>query len=219
MRLRLITEYSVRKILVKPRLGKRRCNGICPPSNPRIMCDPERGRCPLCPRAEVFPMPEPMPRPTRFLLLFACLGALRLERFFDILSSLNAGPALPARLAYVLVLFDDPHQMGHSLDHATDGNRVLTLDHLLEPGETQPLHHSLVLLRSANRGPVILQAQHRLGLIRSVCHQYSSCACLPRAAATSLRSLSCTKASKVALTTLCGFADPMLLVRMVFTTT
>src|ERR1700729_4439855 len=91
MRLRLITEYSVRKILVKPRLGKRRCNGIWPPSNPRIMCDPERERFPLCPRAEVFPMPEPIPRPTRFLLLFACFGALKLERFFAILSSLNAG--------------------------------------------------------------------------------------------------------------------------------
>jgi len=36
-------------------------------------------------------MPEPIPRPTRFLLLFACLGALKLERFFAIISSLNAG--------------------------------------------------------------------------------------------------------------------------------
>ncbi len=36
-------------------------------------------------------MPEPIPRPTRFLPVFACLGARKLERFFAITSSLNAG--------------------------------------------------------------------------------------------------------------------------------
>jgi hypothetical protein len=30
-------------------------------------------------------MPEPMPRPTRFLLLFAFFGALRFDRFVGIL--------------------------------------------------------------------------------------------------------------------------------------
>src|SRR5271155_6084437 len=84
MRPRLMTEYSVRKMLVKPRLGRRRWRGICPPSKPRIMWEPERERCPLWPRVEVLPMPEPIPRPTRFLLLLACLGARRLERFFAI---------------------------------------------------------------------------------------------------------------------------------------
>src|SRR5947208_10662076 len=77
------TEYSVRKMLVKPRLGRRRCKGICPPSKPRIMRDPERERCPLCPRVEVLPMPEPIPRPTRFLLEFAFLGARKFERFMS----------------------------------------------------------------------------------------------------------------------------------------
>src|ERR1700761_6948208 len=91
MRPRLMTEYSVRKILVKPRLGRRRCSGIWPPSKPRIMREPDRERWPLWPRLEVLPMPEPIPRPTRFLPVFACLGARRLERFFAILSSLNAG--------------------------------------------------------------------------------------------------------------------------------
>src|SRR5580700_1280523 len=112
MRLRLTTEYSVRKILVKPRLGRRRCNGICPPSKPRIMWEPERERCPLCPRVEVLPIPEPIPRPTRFLPVFACLGARKLERFFGITSSLNASLVLasPTRL---FTLFYDPHQMRH----------------------------------------------------------------------------------------------------------
>src|SRR5271155_5401511 len=100
MRLRLTTEYSVRKMLVKPRLGRRRCSGICPPSKPRIMWEPERDRCPLCPRVEVLPMPEPIPRPTRFLLLFAFFGALTFDRFVGISSSLNAGRLLiqPTRL-------------------------------------------------------------------------------------------------------------------------
>src|SRR4051794_13503522 len=82
------TEYSVRKILVKPRLGRRRCKGICPPSKPRIMREPERERCPLCPRPEVLPIPLPIPRPTRFLFEFAFLGARMFERFIVFLNSL-----------------------------------------------------------------------------------------------------------------------------------
>src|SRR5207248_11438346 len=81
------TEYSVRKMLVKPRLGRRRCKGICPPSKPRIMREPERERCPLCPRPEVLPIPLPMPRPTRFLFEFAFLGARIFERFIVFLDS------------------------------------------------------------------------------------------------------------------------------------
>src|ERR1700722_9584255 len=135
MRLRLMTEYSVRKMLVKPRLGKRRCSGIWPPSKPRIMWEPERDRCPLWPRLEVLPMPEPIPRPTRFLLLFAALGARKLERFFDI---------------YVLALLYDPDQMRHGLHHAADRRRILTLHHLIQPGEAQTFDHPLVLLRSGN---------------------------------------------------------------------
>src|ERR1700761_6510668 len=100
MRLRLTTEYSVRKTLVKPRLGRRRWSGIWPPSKPRIMCEPERERCPLWPRVDVLPIPDPIPRPTRFLPLFAFLGARKFERFFDILSSLNAGLVQPTRIVW-----------------------------------------------------------------------------------------------------------------------
>src|ERR1700733_10643805 len=42
--------------------------------------EPEREPWPLWPRVEVLPMPEPIPRPTRFLFSFAFLGARRLER-------------------------------------------------------------------------------------------------------------------------------------------
>src|SRR5271165_1523365 len=109
--------------------------------------------------------------------------------------------------------------MGHGLDHAADRRRVLALHHLIKPGEAQPFDHPFVLLRGGNLGPVILQANHRLRLLRSRCHQYSSCTCLPRAAATSPRSRNCTRASKVALTTLWGLAEPRLLVRMFCTPT
>ena len=56
------------KILLKPRFGRRRCNGIWPPSKP-LMRTPERAVWPLPPRPEVLPLPEPMPRPTRMRFL------------------------------------------------------------------------------------------------------------------------------------------------------
>jgi hypothetical protein len=80
MRSRFTGVYSVRKMLLKPRFGRRRCSGIWPPSKPRIMREPERERWPLWPRPEVLPRPEPMPRPTRFLFEFAALGARNVER-------------------------------------------------------------------------------------------------------------------------------------------
>src|SRR5438477_5935218 len=73
--------YSLRKTLVNPRLGMRRWRGIWPPSKPRIMREPERERCPLCPRVEVLPMPLPMPRPTRLRFSDDFFGALMVDRF------------------------------------------------------------------------------------------------------------------------------------------
>src|SRR6202008_9244 len=99
MRSRLTTLYSVRKMFVNPRLGRRRCSGIWPPSKPRIRLEPEREPCPLCPRVDVLPCPEPIPRPTRLRFLFAFFGALRLERFM--MSSLYAGQASPDRLVFI----------------------------------------------------------------------------------------------------------------------
>src|ERR1700722_4050653 len=53
------------KMLLKPRLGRRRCSGIWPPSKP-LMRTPERAVWPLPPRPPVLPEPEPMPRPMRW---------------------------------------------------------------------------------------------------------------------------------------------------------
>src|SRR6516225_6570575 len=86
-RSRLTIANSLRKMFVKPRFGMRRCSGIWPPSNPRIMREPLRERCPLCPRVDVLPMPEPMPRPTRFLPAFAFFGARILDKFIKALGS------------------------------------------------------------------------------------------------------------------------------------
>src|SRR5271166_4603616 len=80
-RSRFTTSYSVLKILVKPRLGRRRCSGIWPPSKPRMMREPLRDLWPLWPRVEVLPMPEPIPRPTRLRFSVAFRGACRLLRF------------------------------------------------------------------------------------------------------------------------------------------
>src|SRR5579875_69932 len=92
MRSRFTIVYSVRKILVKPRLGRRRCSGIWPPSKPRIRLEPERDPWPLWPRVEVLPMPEPMPRPTRLRGALAFFGARRFDRFLAIvLPRCNAG--------------------------------------------------------------------------------------------------------------------------------
>src|SRR5262249_20358253 len=73
-RSRLTMLNSLRKMFVNPRFGNRRCSGIWPPSNPRIMREPLRERCPLWPRVEVLPMPEPIPRPTRFRFSVAFFG-------------------------------------------------------------------------------------------------------------------------------------------------
>ena len=88
IRSRFTTVYSVRKMLVKPRLGSRRCSGIWPPSKPRIRLEPVREPWPLWPRVEVLPMPDPMPRPTRLRPVLAFLGARKFDRFFAMISSL-----------------------------------------------------------------------------------------------------------------------------------
>src|SRR5690606_21111519 len=56
------------RALLNPRLGSRRCRGVCPPSKPGPLTPPERECCPLVPRPLVLPWPEPVPRPTRLAL-------------------------------------------------------------------------------------------------------------------------------------------------------
>src|SRR6266851_3178901 len=112
---------SLRKILVKPRLGMRRCKGIWPPSKPRIMREPLRERWPLWPRVDVLPMPEPMPRPTRFLFSLALRGARTFERF------INPALVILETIASADVLLHNLQQVRHLLHHAADGRRVLAL--------------------------------------------------------------------------------------------
>src|SRR5215475_15498427 len=78
---RFTIEYSLRNTLVNPRFGMRRCRGIWPPSKPRSMREPLRERCPLWPRVDVLPIPDPMPRPTRFRFSDDFLGARTLDKF------------------------------------------------------------------------------------------------------------------------------------------
>src|SRR5258708_15683706 len=126
---------SLRKMLLKPRLGMRRCSGIWPPSKPRIIREPVRERCPLCPRVEVLPMPDPMPRPTRLRFSVDFFGARIFDKFM-------------ARF----LLLNDLDQMWHLGDHAADCRIVGALNHLIEPGETQPFNHQFLLPRRTNRG-------------------------------------------------------------------
>src|SRR6266481_975310 len=81
-------------MLVNPRLGSRRCNGICPPSKPRIRRDPERDPWPLWPRVDVLPMPLPIPRPMRLRFAVAPFGGLNVERLVGTCFLFLRSPAL-----------------------------------------------------------------------------------------------------------------------------
>src|SRR5579863_5576012 len=101
-RSRLTMLNSLRKMLVKPRFGMRRCSGIWPPSKPRIKRIPVRERWPLCPRVEVLPIPEPMPRPTRLRPVFACFGARKFDRCFAMILLALAPAAMVPRCRLAL---------------------------------------------------------------------------------------------------------------------
>src|SRR3546814_11209573 len=66
----LFTTLKLRaKMLLKPRFGRRRCNGIWPPSQP-LLAPPERAVWPFWPWPADLPLPEALPRqlPLRTLL-------------------------------------------------------------------------------------------------------------------------------------------------------
>src|SRR5208283_5390541 len=164
-RSRLTMLYSLRKMLVKPRLGMRRCSGIWPPSKPRIMREPVRERCPLCPRVEVLPMPDPMPRPTRLRFVVAFFGARMFDKFISKLSAFSSQPSAfsPKRFTpradsrKLMALFHHFDHMRHLGHHAADSLVVRTLDDLIQPGESQPLDHQLLFHRGTNGGTHPLQ--------------------------------------------------------------
>src|SRR3954452_19668640 len=97
-------------MLVKPRFGRRRCSGICPPSKP-LMRTPERAVWPLPPRPEVLPLPEPMPRPTRIRFLRE--------------PGLSASSVSLMVLVLKLLRVDDANEMLDLLDHAANLRGVL----------------------------------------------------------------------------------------------
>src|SRR5271156_3071391 len=107
MRPRLTSLRSRGEGGVKPRLGRRRCSGICPPSKP-LMRTPERAVWPLPPRPACLPLPEPMPRPTRIRAFVA--------------PSLSLMPL--SFMARSLLPVDDADEVRDLGDHAANGGRV-----------------------------------------------------------------------------------------------
>src|SRR5271154_6207259 len=107
---------------VKPRLGRRRCSGIWPPSKP-LMRTPERAVWPLPPRPACLPLPEPMPRPIRMRFLVAPSLSLMVLSF----------------TARSSLTFDDAHEMRDLLDHASVGGGVRDAGLAANLVEAEPL--------------------------------------------------------------------------------
>src|SRR4051794_11388176 len=97
--------------------------------------------------------------------------------------------------------------MRNGLHHSPGGFGIDPLDYLVQPREPQAFDDELMLHRRVVFGAVILDAN-----LLDFGHDQSSSTCLPRMVATSALSRSCTRASNVALITLCGLAVPRLLV-------
>src|SRR5450432_2002039 len=129
---------------LNPRLGRRRCSGIWPPSKPTLWKPPERDFWPLWPRPAVLPRPEPMPRPTRRRAFL--LPAAGLMVFIRILNSSAVRFAHFAYLEHVRDL----------ADHAANLRRVGDLDRVAAPLEPQPDHcravRRLLAHDAANQG-------------------------------------------------------------------
>src|SRR6185503_11410523 len=104
---------------LKPRFGRRRCSGICPPSKPTLWKPPERARWPLWPRPAVLPQPEPTPRPTRWRSLLEPGAGFRELSFMSAL---------------------DPHQVEHFFDHAAHRRRVGQLGDAVDAAQPEPAH-------------------------------------------------------------------------------
>src|SRR3984885_1777525 len=151
MRPRLTSLYSSCAGGVKPRLGRRRCRGIWPPSKP-LMRTPERAVWPLPPRPACLPFPEPMPRPTRM-------------RAFD-----DPGLSLISLsfMAASLLAVDDAHEMRALGDHAAIGGRVGEARLAPDPVEPEALER-----RALRAGP----ADGARGLLERYCFVGAHGAC------------------------------------------
>src|SRR5262249_1322289 len=150
IRSRLISAYSTRNTLLKPRLGRRRCNGIWPPSKP-LMRTPERAVWPLPPRPEVLPLPDPMPRPTRMRFLREpALSAISL-------SFIALSPC-------ILLPVDDADELVDLLDHAANGRRIRQVDTPADLVELQPDQRRTLRVMPADRAAGLLELDRLCGL-------------------------------------------------------
>src|ERR1700722_14943185 len=151
MRSRLISANSTRKMLLKPRFGRRRWIGIWPPSKP-LMRTPERAVWPLPPRPAVLPLPEPMPRPTR-MRLFARAGIVG-----DI-AELHRPVSL-----FPVILADDADEMLNLCNHAANRRRVLQLGNPADLVELETDQRRTLRVMAAYRAAGLLDLDHLCGL-------------------------------------------------------
>src|SRR5215831_4606233 len=150
------------------------------------MREPLRDRWPLWPRVDVLPMPEPMPRPTRLRFSDAFFGARMLDRFICFASCQTRVSKFQgfrvSKFSPIASDFEtlkpwhletshyDLYQMRYLLHHAANGRRIRTLNHLVQPGKSQPLHDQLMLHRGADRRPHILDLDRPAARVCFFCH-------------------------------------------------
>src|SRR5712671_796170 len=170
MRSRLISANSSRKILVKPRFGRRRCIGIWPPSKP-LMRTPERAVWPLPPRPAVLPLPEPMPRPTRMRFLREpALSAISLSfivSFLYLRSMIlteNRFPTFRDHAPSILLLADDADEMLNLADHAANRRRVRKLGNPADLVEVEADQRRTLRVMAADCAAGLLDLDRLCGL-------------------------------------------------------
>src|SRR5438067_7619553 len=156
-------------MLLKPRLGSRRCSGIWPPSKPLIRT-PERAVWPLPPRPAVLPLPEPMPRPTR--MRFLCEPALSAISLSFIVSFLylrsmilteNRFPLFGIMLP-ILLLADDADEMLNLADHAANRRRIRKLGNPADLVEVEADQRRTLRVMAADCAAGLLDLDRLCGL-------------------------------------------------------
>src|ERR1700752_112359 len=128
-------------MLLKPRFGWRRCSGIWPPSKP-LMRTPERA---------VWPLPEPMPRPTRIRFLRE-----------PALSAISLSFILPFPI--FLALAHDANEMLNPGDHAANLGGILQFGHPADLVELQADQRRALRMVAADRAAGLLDLDRLCGL-------------------------------------------------------
>src|SRR5208337_3520647 len=228
---RFTTEYETPNGLWKPRFGIRRCNGICPPSNPRRREYPRRDFCPLLPLPAVLPSFEPIPRPTRTLRLREPLGGCKFESVYAVFGLLDFVEALrPPEAFFAIALLHHFHEMPHLVDHAANGRRVFALDNLVHAAQTEAANALAHVIGAADKTDDPLDLHFAAGIFADALYAGFSYFCaghqllspaaalcerplisstvLERVSATWATSFRPSSAANVALTTLCGLDVP-----------